>query len=180
MLKLCNSSRKTTESLNNVTRETFLKTIVSYSTKKLNDLKLITVKPPLVFGRRSRKLGLKNRSFAHKKVDSGKGMVRKRDDLAKKAAPKLCEKLFNFFSEKVVKNWPNTGKNSKVTKIKEYGGFRKIYVIGLSGVKFCKNVNREHSNNNIYFCVSLENGCYYQKCHSQLCIGYRSNPIPWC
>ena len=100
MLKLCNSSRKTTESLNNVTRETFLKTIVSYSTKKLNDLKLITVKPPLVFGRRSRKLGLKKRSFAHKKLDSGKGKVRKRKEFVKKTAPTyprewaIAEKVF--------------------------------------------------------------------------------------
>ncbi|GAQ93324.1 hypothetical protein KFL_014410020 [Klebsormidium nitens] len=37
------------------------------------------------------------------------------------------------------------------------------------GTKFCANVNRHHTQNNMYIVVDLQHGSYYQKCHDDVC-----------
>ncbi|GAQ92739.1 hypothetical protein KFL_011160010 [Klebsormidium nitens] len=37
------------------------------------------------------------------------------------------------------------------------------------GTKFCYNVNRHHTQNNMYMVVDLQQGHFYQKCHDDVC-----------
>ena len=45
----------------------------------------------------------------------------------------------------------------------------------ISGNRFCDNVQRQHTNNNIYFIVNLEDLTLMQACHS--CFGFRGKPV---
>ena len=176
-LKLYNYSSKKFSNFNNVERKVFLQTFVSYSNKEMENLTVISVKAPLVFARHSSKRALKKKSIGRTSKKSGCKKV-KLNDNTNLLTTQLSQKLRYYFEVNVLPKWPKIRKNSKITAIKEFGSFHKTIIIGLSAVKFCKNVKREHKNNNIYFCVSVNNASYYQKCHSQECKGYRSEKIP--
>ena len=64
---------------------------------------------------------------------------------------------------------------------KVYPGFIRdcIYqpnrlIFPISGNRYCENVEREHTRNNIYFIVRLEDLTFTQACHS--CTGFRGEP----
>lgn len=53
---------------------------------------------------------------------------------------------------------------------------RGLLLLGLSGTRFCGNVQRQHRSNGVYIVVDAREGCFYQKCHDPDCRGYRSPP----
>ena len=57
-----------------------------------------------------------------------------------------------------------------------YPGFSSIIVFLIGGSKYCRNVRREHTSNNVYFICNLDDLTLVQACHS--CKHFRSTPIP--
>ena len=53
---------------------------------------------------------------------------------------------------------------------------RGLLLLGLSGTRFCGNVQRQHRSNGVYVVVDFRENCFYQKCHDPDCRGYRSPP----
>jgi hypothetical protein len=47
-----------------------------------------------------------------------------------------------------------------------------LYIIG--GNRYCHNVEREHSSNNVYYIVSLDQDTYHQRCYDPECSKFRS------
>lgn len=45
----------------------------------------------------------------------------------------------------------------------------------IGGTRFCKNVERQHRSNHVYFIFSMKDGCLRQACFS--CKGFYSQPI---
>ena len=173
-----NSDKKTCKKFDEVDRETFMETMLSYSYKKMVNLILLTVKAPLVFGRRMSIRDTNKRSTANEDVNVRFRKVRRRNEISQINLTDISLKIRNFFNTKVLPCWPRTTKSSKISAVKERGRLYKTIIICLSGVKYCKNVQREHRSNNIYFCVSVNKGCFYQKCHSKGCERYKSQEIP--
>jgi hypothetical protein len=47
-------------------------------------------------------------------------------------------------------------------------------IFSVIGNRYCCNVARKHTKNNIYFQVNIEKHTYVQKCHADTCKGYKS------
>lgn len=58
------------------------------------------------------------------------------------------------------------------TAFPEYG----VLVLNLFGNRYCENVERAHSSNNVMFVVDFRESAYYQRCHDPDCRGTRG---PW-
>ena len=61
--------------------------------------------------------------------------------------------------------------------VKFYKGQNNSFIYNIGGSwKYCENVKRHHSSNNIYFICNLYAMTLVQRCHS--CVGYSSDPVP--
>ena len=56
-----------------------------------------------------------------------------------------------------------------------YNRDSELFVYSVSGNRYCRNVKRQHSNNNIYFVFNLSTNILRQKCFA--CTTYSSDPI---
>ena len=176
-LKLYNIKTKKVTDFDNISKQTFLETMACHI-KMISESPLpVTYIPPLVFGIAKKTLINISRS-SRIKVNAGFGKIRIPNDGKKKYCSNSCEKWRVYFNEKVLSKWPHASKNGRVTCIKEFGNKNKTTVIGLSGVRFCKNVEREHKNNNIYFSIPSHQMSFIQKCHSHGCRNFRSEEHP--
>ncbi|KAJ8674112.1 hypothetical protein QAD02_005374 [Eretmocerus hayati] len=54
---------------------------------------------------------------------------------------------------------------------------QKIIVFEVVGNRFCRNINRWHKSNNIYYLVDLIQKKLYQKCHDEDCSSFISSAI---
>ena len=57
-----------------------------------------------------------------------------------------------------------------------YPGYNSIIVFSITGTRYCANVRREHTSNNVYYICNLNELTLVQACHS--CKDFRSFPIP--
>ena len=128
-LNLYKQNYKTIHKLENVDNAVFVKTLVCITNLNLVEL-CLTVKPPLVFGRRARSR-FHNRAKKKIKPVAGYSKIRTRakEKISLVLTREISQKLRVFFNEKVIPNWPDTKSSSKVTIIKEYGEDFKTIVI---------------------------------------------------
>ena len=56
-----------------------------------------------------------------------------------------------------------------------YQGLSEVIIYAVGGTRFCQNVSREHSSNNIYYICNLGDLTLSQACHR--CIGFRGEKI---
>ena len=61
--------------------------------------------------------------------------------------------------------------------VKYYENQRNSFIFAIGGSwRYCENVKRHHTSNNIYFICNVHEMTLVQKCHS--CVGYASVPVP--
>ena len=79
--------------------------------------------------------------------------------------------------EEVISNLVHPGYIESWRPLKHFNGDLAASVIlyNIEGNKYCRNVQRQHSHNRIYYLFNLLNLTLVQACNS--CIGYRSPPI---
>ena len=53
---------------------------------------------------------------------------------------------------------------------------KSMFVFDFYNFRYCKNIGRKHSHNNVYFVFCCAKLVLYQKCYK--CLGYRSQDIP--
>ena len=56
-----------------------------------------------------------------------------------------------------------------------YGGLSEVVIFSIGGTRWCSNVGREHSSNNIYYICNLGDMTLVQACHR--CYGFRGQKI---
>ena len=105
---------------------------------------------------------------------------------------KMFPKVVNYFRVDIAKSWPRhfaqawpnllednilPSKDAYIYSIRYYNKSNPTLTICVSGNRFCLNVMKRHSNNNILFVVDVANFCFTQKCHDDICRGYQSRKI---
>ena len=79
---------------------------------------------------------------------------------------KIVKEIIQGGRIREVKSYQNSNSTSKPMLIYE-----------ISGNRFCRNIDREHKRNNVYYVYDVTANCMYQKCHDPDCQNYRSNNI---
>lgn len=105
---------------------------------------------------------------------------------------KMFPKVVRYFRVDIAKSWPRhfaeawpnlleekipPSKDAYIYSIRYYNNSNPILTICVSGNRFCLNVKKRHTNNNILFVVDVANFCFTQKCHDDICGGYQSRKI---
>ena len=67
------------------------------------------------------------------------------------------------------------GEDRKVKFFANRNTGKSMLVFDFYNLKFCKNIGRNHSRNNVYFVFCCAKLVFYQKCYK--CLGYRSQDI---
>lgn len=42
-------------------------------------------------------------------------------------------------------------------------------ILELAGTRFCERIGREHRSNNVYYCIDLLAGTFFQRCYDNEC-----------
>lgn len=66
----------------------------------------------------------------------------------------------------------------RILNIKQFAESRVVFYINMADDKFCRNVNREHTNNNVTYVANIVLQTVRQRCHNiTTCLGYLSDPL---
>ena len=99
---------------------------------------------------------------------------------------RMFPNVMKYFYENIAKSWPrqvegyeniSPSRNTKAYSIRYYNETTPTLTLCVSGNRFCLNVNRRHKRNNIMFVININNFCFTQKCHDDMCSASRSSII---